>query len=58
MSTVETNRLGISRVETDEPLLVLDDLKTSFKTERGLVRAVDGVSLSMQRGEALGVVGE
>jgi peptide/nickel transport system ATP-binding protein len=58
VSTVETNRLGISRVETDEPLLVLDDLKTSFKTERGLVRAVDGVSLSMQRGEALGVVGE
>lgn len=58
MSTAETNRLGISRIETDEPLLVLDELKTSFKTERGLVRAVDGVSLSMRRGEALGVVGE
>jgi peptide/nickel transport system ATP-binding protein len=58
VSTADSNRLGISRVDTDEPLIVLEDLKTHFKTERGLVRAVDGVSLSMQRGEALGVVGE
>lgn len=58
MSPVESNRLGLSRVDTDEPLIVLDNLKTHFKTERGLVRAVDGVSLSMKRGEALGVVGE
>ena len=36
----------------------LEDLKTHFKTERGLVRAVDGVSLSLKRGESLGVVGE
>ena len=50
--------LGVSRTHPDEPLLVLDDLKTHFKTDRGLVRAVDGVSLSMQRGESLGVVGE
>ena len=58
MNATDASRLGLSRVETDEPLIVLDDLKTHFKTERGLVRAVDGVSLSMQRGEALGVVGE
>lgn len=50
--------LGVSRTHSEEPLLVLDDLKTHFKTERGLVRAVDGVSLSMQRGESLGIVGE
>jgi len=58
VSTAQPNRLGISRVDTDEPLIVLEDLKTHFKTERGMVRAVDGVSLSMKRGEALGVVGE
>jgi peptide/nickel transport system ATP-binding protein len=49
---------GPSRTETDGPLLVLDDLKTHFRTERGLVRAVDGVTLTLNRGEALGVVGE
>ena len=42
----------------DEPLLVVDELTSHFKTERGLVRAVDGVSFSLQRGQALGVVGE
>ncbi len=46
------------RHESEEPLLDLVDLKTHFKTERGLVRAVDGVTLSLKRGESLGVVGE
>jgi peptide/nickel transport system ATP-binding protein len=40
------------------PLLEITDLKTHFKTERGLVRAVDGVSFTLERGKALGVVGE
>ncbi|NND75555.1 MAG: ABC transporter ATP-binding protein [Ilumatobacter sp.] len=46
------------RVEAGAVLLELDDLKTHFKTERGLVRAVDGVTLTLKRGESLGVVGE
>ena len=46
------------RIESGEPLLELIDLKTHFKTERGLVRAVDGVTLSLKRGESLGIVGE
>jgi peptide/nickel transport system ATP-binding protein len=58
VSVTAPNRLGVSRTGTDGPLLVLDDLKTHFKTERGLVRAVDGVSLTMNRGESLGIVGE
>jgi oligopeptide/dipeptide ABC transporter ATP-binding protein len=40
------------------PLLEVEDLHTAFRTPRGLVRAVDGVSLTLGRGRTLGVVGE
>jgi len=39
-------------------LLRVEGLKTHFRTERGTVRAVDGVSLNLDRGRTLGVVGE
>jgi peptide/nickel transport system ATP-binding protein len=39
-------------------LLEVDDLRTHFRTPRGVVRAVDGVSFTLDRGKALGVVGE
>ncbi|MDQ1395884.1 MAG: peptide/nickel transport system ATP-binding protein [Acidimicrobiaceae bacterium] len=42
----------------DTSLLDVRDLKTMFRTSRGLVRAVDGVSISVERGQTLGVVGE
>jgi peptide/nickel transport system ATP-binding protein len=41
-----------------EPLLQIRGLKTHFKTDDGMVRAVDGVDLTIDRGETLGVVGE
>ena len=41
-----------------EPLLDIRGLKTWFKTDDGMVRAVDGVSMSLNRGETLAVVGE
>jgi peptide/nickel transport system ATP-binding protein len=41
-----------------ERLLEVRDLHTSFKTSDGVVRAVDGVNLHVDRGEILGLVGE
>ena len=39
-------------------MLSVDNLVTHFNTPRGVVRAVDGVSLSVTRGRAVGIVGE
>ncbi|TML58499.1 MAG: ABC transporter ATP-binding protein, partial [Actinobacteria bacterium] len=43
---------------TDEMLLEVVGLTTHFRTPRGVVRAVDGISFSLDAGHMLGVVGE
>lgn len=43
---------------TTEKLLVVKDLKVHFNTERGIVKALDGVNLEIGRAETYGLVGE
>jgi peptide/nickel transport system ATP-binding protein len=39
-------------------LLEVRDLRTSFRTDDGVVKAVDGISFSVEKGKTLGIVGE
>jgi peptide/nickel transport system ATP-binding protein len=45
-------------VALDRPFLSVNNLSVSFPTEDGLVHAVDGVTLSVERGKTLAIVGE
>jgi dipeptide transport system ATP-binding protein len=40
------------------PLLEIENLSVAFPSQNGMVRAVDGVSMTLEKGEVLGIVGE
>ena len=42
----------------DEPLLEIHNLMTHFHLQEGIVRAVDGVTFDIRRGQTLGIIGE
>jgi oligopeptide/dipeptide ABC transporter ATP-binding protein len=46
------------QADPDAPLLVVENLRTYFTLESGVVHAVDGVSFRLNDGEALGIAGE
>jgi peptide/nickel transport system ATP-binding protein len=48
----------VGQLTPGAPLLEVEDLNVSFATPQGTLRAVQGVSLSLERGKTLGIVGE
>src|SRR5712672_421393 len=55
----EARAMDLDEKPADEPaLLDIRGLKTHFATDDGIVHAVDGIDLAVDRGETLGVVGE
>ncbi|MDQ3323535.1 MAG: ABC transporter ATP-binding protein [Acidobacteriota bacterium] len=45
-------------IEQNGNILTVNDLKTYFQTEDGVVKAVDGITFKLGKGETLGIVGE
>ncbi|WP_223168168.1 ABC transporter ATP-binding protein [Nonomuraea sp. SYSU D8015] len=58
MKKTSADVLPVEGVYGDEPLLAVDDLHVEFRTRAGIVRAVNGVSYTVNPGETLAVLGE
>jgi oligopeptide/dipeptide ABC transporter ATP-binding protein len=58
MTTIAPHGPLAQRLAPAAPVVAVSDLRTHFFTEEGVIRAVDGVSFAIGRGETLAVVGE
>ncbi len=58
MSTATSDLTATGAGHDEEPLLVVEDLSTTFSTGGADIRAVEQVDLSLERGRTLGIVGE
>jgi len=56
--TTAFDKVGIRAPDSDDVLLSVRDLKVHLRVGGAVVRAVDGVDLSIKRGESIGIVGE
>ena len=57
-TTMATDSAALDSSNSTSPLLVVDDIHTSFVVPGGEVKAVRGVSFELNQGKTLGVVGE
>src|SRR6266850_1927579 len=48
----------MAEIGSNGNVITVNDLRTYFETEDGTVKAVDGISFKLKRGETLGIVGE
>ena len=58
MSLTATQASGSAAPTDDRAFLEVDDLRVHFPTDDGLVKSVDGISFTLERGQTLGIVGE
>ena len=45
-------------IKNPEPLIEVKDLRVEFDVRAGIVKAVDGLTMTIYRGQTLGVIGE
>src|SRR5512147_1983096 len=58
MRSIPSSSDSPSSSDNAMPLLEIEDLHVDFPTQGAVMHAVDGVSLTLEQGEVLGIVGE